>query len=421
MTLHLDLAYGRSSLPLEFDAERFDVLAPPSTGRLLSDVDIGQRLDLPLGTPPLEDIVRSGASVLLVVPDATRDAAVGQVAHLVVRRLIAAGVAPYDIRAIFATGIHRRVTPAERDEILTPFLTQRLKVLDHDPRDLAALVRVGTTSGGIEVELNRAVVEHDVVILIGGVTFHYFAGFTGGRKLICPGLASSRTVAATHALAFDCERLDRRDGVGTGVLAGNAVHEAFVEAAALAPPAFCISTLVDDRGAAVDLYCGDWLSSHAAACEEYARLHTVRIHRRRPLVVAGCGGHPYDINVIQAHKTLEAASHACEEGGTIILIAECPDGPGRRDFMAWFDAANSRSLAERLCSSYKVNGQTAWSLLTLAERFDLKMVTSLDTDTTQRMRMDKVDVGALAQLLSDAPSGYVIPKGAGLRFATSGG
>jgi nickel-dependent lactate racemase len=76
-------------------------------------------------------------------------------------------------------------------------------------------VRVGETSGGIPVELSRAVLDHDHIIVVGGVTFHYFAGFTGGRKLICPGLASSRTINETHKLAFDCERMTRRDGVDT--------------------------------------------------------------------------------------------------------------------------------------------------------------------------------------------------------------
>src|SRR4029079_4819086 len=129
-----------------------------------------------------------------------------------------------------ATGIHRRVTENEKSSILTPFIAQRIKTLDHDLSDLMQIVRLGETSGGIPVELNRALTEHDHVVLVGGVSFHYFAGFTGGRKLVCPGLASSKTVSATHKLAFDCEKENRRDGVGPGLLDGNAVHEAFMEA-----------------------------------------------------------------------------------------------------------------------------------------------------------------------------------------------
>src|SRR5829696_2010236 len=128
---------------------------------------------------------------------------------------------------------------------MAPFIVQRITTIYPWPCDLMQIVDVGETSGGIPVQLNRALVEHDHVVLVGGINFHYFAGFTGGRKLICPGLASSKTISATHKLAFDCETLDRRTGVGTGVMDGNAVHEAFVEAASRAKIAFAVNTIVD--------------------------------------------------------------------------------------------------------------------------------------------------------------------------------
>src|SRR5436190_8511995 len=257
----IDLKYGRTSISLEYDADKFDVLGRGDEQPGLSDVEIGQKLDDPIDSRLLEDIVTPGQSVLIVVPDATRQTASGQVVNLIVRRLIANGTAPHDMRIIFATGIHRKVTDAEKAAILTPFIAQRIKTLDHDPRDLAQLVRVGETSGGISVELNRAVLDHDHVVIVGGVTFHYFAGFTGGRKLICPGLASSRTISETHKLAFDCERKTRREGVDTGVLDGNAVNEAFMEAVSQVVPSFAISTIVNDAGEAVDLFCGNWATS----------------------------------------------------------------------------------------------------------------------------------------------------------------
>ena len=296
----IQLKYGRTSIPFEYDASAFTVIGESGDLSPLSDAEIGDLLDRPIEGEPIEAIVQSGDSVLFVVPDATRQTGCGQIINLLVRRLIASGIEPSSIRAIFATGIHRPVTEDEKREILTPFIAQRVKTLDHNPRDLARLVRVGETAGGIPVELNRALVEHDHVILLGGVTFHYFAGFTGGRKLICPGLASARTVSATHRLAFDCERRSRRDGVGTGLLDGNAVHEAFVEAASFIRPSFAVNAITDDDGVIVDLYCGDWLASHRAACDAYAAKHTVAITERREVVIASCGGFPHDINLIQA-------------------------------------------------------------------------------------------------------------------------
>lgn len=385
--------------------------AAPATAPL-SDADLGQRLDAPIGSQRIEEIVSPGDSVLIVVPDATRQTACGQVVNLVVRRLIANGTAPYDIRIIFATGIHRRVTPEEKAAILTPFIAQRVKTIDHDPRDLASLIRMGETSGKIPIELNRAVTEHDKIILIGGVTFHYFAGFTGGRKLVCPGLASSKTTAKTHALAFDCAKKARREGVDSGLLDGNAVNEAFMEIVGYLEPAFCISTIVDDGGQAIDLYCGDWRQSHRAACDTFASQNTVTIDEKRDLVIASCGGYPHDINMIQAHKALDAASRACTDGGTIVLLAECSDGLGRGDFLEWFESKDSVALADKLCEKYQVNAQTAWNLLRKAERFEVKLVSSLETVQAAKMRLEKIDWSECQLLVREGRSGYILPDGA---------
>ena len=408
----IDLRYGRTHIPFDYDPDRFEVLAPAADSRPLTDVELGERLDAPIASSRLDDIVEPGESVLIVVPDATREVGAGQIVNLLVRRLIANGTAPHDIRAIIATGIHRKATRAEKDQILTPFITQRIKVLDHEAASILNRVSVGETSGGIKVELNKALVEHDRVILVGGVNFHYFAGFTGGRKLVCPGLAGRSTIAATHKLAFDCEMRDRRAGVGTALLDGNAVHEAFVEAASMVKVAFCVSTFVNDAGEVTDLYCGDLVESHRAACKAFTESNTIRIAEKRDLVIASCGGDPHDLNMIQAHKTLEAASHACRDGGTIIFLAECRDGLGREDFSEWFDAEGSSKLAERLCEAYQVNGQTAWSLLKKAERFDVRLISSLPAEAAEKMRLTLMQ--SLARAVSKSKkegSGYILPSG----------
>ena len=417
---HIDLRYGRTYIPFDYDPDRFEVLEPAANERPLSDVEIGEKLDTPIASPRLEDIVEPGESVLIVVPDATREAGVGQIVNLLVRRLIANGTTPHDIRVIVATGIHRKATPAEKDQILTPFITQRIKVLDHDAMSILKRASVGETTGGIKVELNRVLLEHDRVILVGGVNFHYFAGFTGGRKLVCPGLAGRSTIAATHKLAFDCEAKDRRAGVGTGRLDGNAVHEAFVEAASMVKVAFCVSTIVNDAGDVTDLYCGDLIESHRTACEVFAASNTVGISEKRDLVIASCGGDPHDINVIQAHKTLEAASLACTDGGTVILLAECREGLGRDDFLDWFDARDSSQLAKEICEKYEVNGQTAWSLLKKAERFDVRLVSSLPALAAEKMRITLMQ--SLARAVSKSKKegrGYILPSGSKLNIVVS--
>ena len=178
----------------------------------LTDVEIGEALSSPIESPPIEELFSAGDSVLIVVSDATRATASAQILNLLVRRLIQNGVSPADLAIIFATGIHRPVTPDEKIELLTPFIAQRVKTIDHAAYDSSQMVLLGTTDRGTPVEVNRALKDFSHVVITGAIGFHYFAGFTGGRKSICPGLASARTIEATHMLALDFETGGRRAG-----------------------------------------------------------------------------------------------------------------------------------------------------------------------------------------------------------------
>lgn len=410
----IELGYGRGTLAFDFEGGRFRVLEPEASDeRPLTDAEIGAAIDDPYDSQPLEEIVSPGESVLIVVSDATRATGSAQITHLLVRRLVQLGVAPVNLRVIFATGIHRKVTREEKAELLTPFLVQRVRTLDHDAADPARHVSFGETERGTPIELDRALFDYSHVVLTGAIGFHYFAGFTGGRKSVCPGLASARTIEATHLQALDFERGGRRAGVAAGRLDGNAVHEECERIAAECAPSFLVNTVTDERGQVVRVYAGDWRSAHRRACAEYADSHSLKISDRRALVVASAGGSPFDINLIQAHKALEMASYACAEGGDIILAAECADGLGRADFLKWFDAADSRALEARLREAYEVNGQTAWSLLTKAERFRVQLVSSLPDEDVRRMRMTPARTieEALARVPDDA-DGYVMPRGA---------
>ena len=409
----IELGYGKSQINFTFDENRFQVLGNETKSRPLSDAEIGARFDNPIDSKPFEEIIQPDETVLIVVPDATRKAAAGQIVNLLVRRLIAGGTNSSNINIIFATGIHRAATEAEKREILTPFIAQRIKTFNHDAKDLAVIRRFGETRRGIPVELNRAAAEYDRVIIVGGVNFHYFAGFSGGRKMICPGLASSRAINETHRLAFDCENRTRRAGVGAGLLEGNAVHEEFVEMVEKINPSFAVNSIVNDAGEAIEIFAGNWKTAFGRACDFYAANHTVEIAEKREIVIVSCGGFPFDLNMIQAHKALDAAASACADGGAIIFLAECADGLGRRDFLKWFEAKDADDLADILCEKYQVNGQTAWSLLKMAENFNVRIVTNLDEAETRPMRLHKTrDFETARSEIDVEKKGYILPFGA---------
>ena len=437
----IQLAYGQRSVEFSFDEARFSVVQTNRTPHTpLKDYEVGMAIDDPIASPPIDELVSSDDSVLIVVSDATRATGSAQIVNLLVRRLIQAGVSPARMAVIFATGIHRPVTEKEKIELLTPFIVQRLRILQHDAYDKTKLSTFGKTESGVAVELNSALKEFSRVFLTGGITFHYFAGFTGGRKSICPGLASAKTIEATHMLALDFEtgaategrpynkfncrggppwppqsQKDvggRKAGVRAGALDGNAVHEECERVAALVEPAFSINTIVDEKKQATRVFTGDWRVAHRAACEYYVEHFSARIPSKRDIVIVSSGGFPHDINLIQAHKALDMAALACNDGGTIVLLAECSDGLGRPDFLKWFDARDARALAARLVNGYEVNGQTAWALLTKAERFRVCLVSELPDDEVRRMRM--VPVRTIEEALEQAGSGegFIMPRGA---------
>ena len=409
----IELGYGRESVKFSFDEARFSVVSTnDNTESPLTDFQAGAALDDPIASPAIDELVNSDDSVLIVVSDATRATASAQVVNLLVRRLIQCGVSPSSMAVIFATGIHRPVTEKEKLELLTPFIVQRLQVLAHDAYDPAKLMTFGTTASGVKVELNRKLQEFTRVFLIGGITFHYFVGFTGGRKSICPGLASAKTIEATHMLALDFSTGGRRAGVQTGALDGNAVHEECERVASLVAPTFGINAIVNEQKQAIKLFCGDWRLAHRVGCDYYLDHYSTRIPAKRDIVIVSSGGFPHDINLIQAHKALDMAALACNEGGTIILLAECRDGLGRPDFLKWFDEHDARALAARLVNGYEVNGQTAWALLSKAERFRVCLISELPHEQVRKMRM--VPVRTIDEALAQAGSGdgFIMPRGA---------
>jgi nickel-dependent lactate racemase len=213
-------------------------------------------------------------------------------------------------------------------------------------------------------------------------------------------------------LALNFEVGGRRVGVGPGLLNGNPVHIECDLFAEKVSPAFGINTIVDEIGRPISIYAGQWREAHRLACEDYLESHSLPIAEKRSVVIASCGGSPYDTNMIQAHKTLEMASYACEEGGTIILLAECSEGLGRPDFLKWFEEATSRALESRLREFYEVNGQTAWSLLTKTERFKVVTISRLPQEEIIKMRM--IPAASLKDALANvdrAADGYILPRG----------
>jgi len=429
--LPANLPSGGELLPFDPGEHfRWDVVRPIGVaGEPEGDPDVLVRaaLDRPIGSPPVERLVGpTGGRVVIAVPDATRAAGVERILPVLLQRLETSGIEPEQVTILFATGIHRPVTLDEQREILGRRVADRFATVNHDAGDSGDFVSVGPSSAGTPIRLNRSFVEADLRILIGAVGLHYFAGFTGGRKSVLPGLASRETIFANHLKVLGGEDGLRHPAVRPARLVGNPVNEEMEEAAALAGVDFIINTILDDHGRISAVFAGHWREAHRAACERVRATCTVAVDSRRRLVLASAGGHPKDINMIQAHKAMEYAVAALEEGGVLLLVAACAEGPGHPDFFPWF--AHRRDvgqMAARLRRHYQVYGQTALALTAKARRFRVGLVSGMADELVETMGMTpmkSLDQGlgwAAGQLPRGTPAwviphaGAVLPRPAG--------
>jgi lactate racemase len=387
MTL-FSLKYGSDTLTTRLPGAHLltaRVPVPPADAAAL----VGQALDRPLGSPPLEEIVRAGEKVVIVTSDITRYTGSEHYLPVLIERLNRIGVADVDIEIVIALGIHRAQSVHEHQKILGP-LHGRIAVIDHDCDNPAQLVTLGVTAGGVPVMVNRRVAEAERVIVTGTVGFHYFAGFGGGRKGLVPGVASRETCMATHFSVLNPPEVGGRHPLAsTGILDGNPVHEAILEAARMIGPDFLLNTVLSPDKEILAVFAGELETAHLAGCQLVRQLYSAPLAEPMDLAVVSCGGAPKDINFIQAHKALDYGVQALREGGSIILLAACPDGFGNKTFFSWFRHGSLEAFESALRSHYEINGQTAYSTRLKAERYRIILISEFSAQETHGMGMEK--------------------------------
>jgi nickel-dependent lactate racemase len=352
---------------------------PPRTLPALSEGDILSALMRPIWPDKdrrtIFDIVKPGESVCFVVSDQTRRTAADMLLPVIVNRFIKNGCRPNDLFILFATGIHRSPKPSEVLGILGDDMFRQFegRIFMHDPDDAANLVEIGTSKRGHRIRFNRRAWNADRLIPIGAASYHYHAGFGGGRKSLIPGLAARDTIAFNHSLTLDPKENRMRPGVDIGMLDGNPVAEEMLEAARLCEPDIIVNTVLTPNGKLAGVFSGDLDAAHRAACKLVEQVDRVEIDQPADIVIASAETAP---NWIQSHKALFNAHRAVRNGGCVILIAPCPEGIGDERFRYWITRDSVASIYRELRSSSEVLGQTALSTRTRGK--DAILVTTMN-------------------------------------------
>ena len=368
------LPYGKTDVCVRVQARNLlgsiEPKEQPGCPDAKEEVERALKEPIPVGTKRLSEIALPESKVAIVVNDATRRTPTDMMLLPVLEELNIAGVKDENITIIFGTGTHRAVTRDEAVKIVGEEAFNRVKTVSHDCK-AQDLVHVGNTHHGNKVYLNRVFVEADVKVLLGDVGFHYYAGYSGGRKSVLPAVAGEETIKHNHALMLHAD-------ARTGVLTGNPVHEDMVEAVKLAKADFVLNVVTNSKCEVVKAFAGDLEQAFQEAVKLVDEMYRVTIDRRADIVVVSCGGSPADINLFQAYKAVDAALEAVKRGGVVVLVAECPEGHGNQVFYDWMMRfGDLKSVEREIKRNFVLGGHKAYYLLKALGNHQIILVSSL--------------------------------------------
>lgn len=326
---HFHLPYDHGFLDTDIDDARLaGVLVSKAATYQASEPEaelVEHSLDTPIGSPTLEELARGKKNIVIISSDHTRPVPSHIITPILLRRL--RSVAPdARIRILVATGFHR---PSTHEELVAKYgadLVANEEIVMHYSQRDEDMVKIGTLPSGGELIINKVAVEADLLLSEGFIEPHFFAGFSGGRKSILPGIASYKTVMANHSGEFIADAHSR-----AGSLHHNLIHEDMVYAAKQAKLAFILNVVLDEQKHIIASFAGDLEQAHHAGTDFVAGLAGVPAVPS-DIAISTNGGYPLDQNIYQAIKGMTAAEATNKPGGTIVMIAGCRDGHGGEGF-----------------------------------------------------------------------------------------
>lgn len=332
--IEVSLPYGKKYLKAEIPEERLrsvllselhDYMPEKSEVELVKDA-----MAHPIGSKSLKELAVGKNKIVIIASDHTRPVPSKIIMPLMLSQ-IREGNPEADITILIATGCHRETTRVELVQKFGEDIVDQEKIVVHDCDDTDNLVSLGLLPSGGELIINKMAVEADLLCAEGFIEPHFFAGFSGGRKSVLPGIVSRKTVLANHCSAFiadDCAR--------TGILHDNPIHRDMVFAAKTAKLAYIVNVVINAEKEVIHAVAGHAEEAHMAGCRFLSRYCKAMVDIPRDIVITTNGGYPLDQNVYQAVKGMTAAEAAVRPGGVIIMLAKSDDGHGGQHFYETF-------------------------------------------------------------------------------------
>lgn len=422
-----------SKYSLKFGDGKLDVSIPEDhvinviSGREQSALEdpagtLRKALAHPVGALPLHQQVKPEDSVCILVSDITR-AWVQYPSYLptLLDVLNESGVPDENIYLVTTLGTHRPHTPEELLSLLGQEVLKRVRVFEHDCQDKDQLKYLGVTRRGTEIWVNRKALEADKLIITGGIVYHLFAGFGGGRKSIMPGICGWDTIQLNHNLTLaPADEGGLNPLAAAGQLQDNPVHQDMLEVSEKVQPIFLINVLPAPEGGIASIVAGDPQEAWLEGTRQIADTFGIPIEKKGELVIASAGGYPKDINFYQTVKTIYNAVHAVEDEGVVIVLSECRDIKEPLEFSKWLVYDNPETLEHNLRANFTIPGYAAYYAVRAARRAHFIIVTLPKDENFELIR--KVGMTPVATLdealklaydkLGAAPKTLVMPQAA---------
>lgn len=337
--------YGRDERTVPLPRRNLrDVIRPPEFTHIGDErAAVTTSLRTPICSIPLRELARGAHSVAIIVSDKTRPVPHSILLPSILEELHAGGILDGDITIVVALGMHDPMSDEELVEMVGEDVVSSIRVVNHDCMDESRLTNLGTTSRGTPLTIADAVAAADLVISTGYIEPHEFAGFTGGRKSVLPGVAGIEALKHNHRI----EMLDDPRAM-LGILEGNPIHEDMVEAARTVGVDFIVNVVLDNEARISGIFSGDVVKAHEAGVAYYKEHAGVLRSERADIVVASVG-HPLNRDLYQSLKAVFATAPFVADGGTIILYTSSSDGMGPALFRKWMTETDDPStFSERI-------------------------------------------------------------------------
>ena len=415
--MRVRLEYGRTGLDVELPEGRSYRTLTYKQAEPLAD-PTGALRDLlasPRGTPPLAKIAEGCRTAVIAICDITRPVPNELILTPMLETLEQSGMNRENITILIATGLHRSSTPAERIELVGQTIVDRYNVVDHNGHDRDQLTFLGDSPRGVPIWIDTKYLEADLKITVGLIEPHFMAGYSGGRKLVCPGLVGVDTVKVWHGPAFM-----EHPKATTGILDGNPVHEENTWIARHIGCDFIVNVVIDEKRRPLMFVAGDMEEAFLEGVDFVRDIVTDTVPEPVDIVITSSAGYPLDTTFYQAVKGMSAVLPIIKEGGTIILAASLSEGIGSKEFTQLFkDHADADAFMQCLFEDdFFVLDQ--WQVEKLAHVIRKANVTvvsdGLDPETIRGLYVDSdptVETALEKALIQHGPDAtvVVIPKG----------